>query len=261
LANSHVNFGLSREVSITSYRGDWFSEECASEQVLASTTAAEQSCTAGFSRAANTDNLKSKFNSASLGRGILIDGRRWFSRAEYASAVMMERFVAGFRTVRGLTYQVPVASNEHGTIIPVDFVLRSVDDCPVILEFHVPRDWRMDNRVGDFRSLDEYKSNRATARALRRAGRPDEVRRFKKQTWEELLNNYREKLRNRIDRNEEYRGVEIIVVTSAHEFYRSVIRRFGTEFPSEGRLVAAFNSLARIKRCEDWARGNSRQAA
>jgi hypothetical protein len=174
---------------------------------------------------------------------------------------MMERFVDGFKTVRGVTYQVPIANSERGVVIPVDFVLRISNDCPIILEFHVPRDWRRNNRVGDFRSLEDYKQNRTRARALRRTQRHFEIRQFQRETRDQLLRNYRQKLRARIDQNSEYVGAELIVVTSGYEFYRNVIRRFGQDFPCEGSLVAAFNKLARIKQREDWSRDRRKEAA
>jgi hypothetical protein len=159
------------------------------------------------------------------------------SRSEAICAELLQRFVPYFELEEGVTFQVPIAKDARGNTLCVDFLVDGV-----LFEYHPVRFFKNKKGCGDFRDRDEYKSYTKLFHALTQDKRDffHDVMRAR------LTENYFKRRRAVLDRHPLYRRTELIVATSAEEFYNLVVRRFGKGYPKTvERFVALFEQLRR----------------
>jgi len=161
-------------------------------------------------------------------------GVTYASLSEAACAALMERYIPGFRSAAGISYNVPVPDRDRGTIKTVDFLVKGA-----FFEFHPPRFWRSGKRrCGDFASRLDYLRYRKELKAI---DDPAQREKFKQQTRDALSRRYAAERLRVIRSNPELSGVELIVAVSAADFCGKVIRRFAPEAPSLKALLSEFD--------------------
>jgi hypothetical protein len=162
-------------------------------------------------------------------------GIRFHSRSEAACAALMELFIPGYRTIEGVTYEVPVGTDAYGQTLRVDF---RHDD--TLIEFHPVRLWRSHRRYGEFPSPKEWREfNRQYHNCPR-----EELSELIRKTLHDLTQHYYRKKLGVIRANPELAHTELVVATNATEFYEKVICRFSPEPPLIGDFCELFNATA-----------------
>jgi len=166
------------------------------------------------------------------GTEIEYDGTVYQSASEVACGILMQKYIPGFKVVKGETYDIPLYMNEAGGVISVDFLV-----CETLLEYHPPRLKGGDYKPGEGRRY----TNRIKA-----ASTPEEREQVKLETKRKLTDNYREKRLEQIAASEEHEGRELIVVTTPEELYQKVILRFVQHPPPIDTFLKEFRSM-RVK--------------
>lgn len=170
------------------------------------------------------------------GARFLYNGVHYCSRSEAACGALMERFIPGFLVKEGETFQVELGKSLRGRAFQADFMVNGV-----IVEYHPPRFYREGNRFGDFDNAREYFEYQKHMRSLHTS---EQKARFKEHVRDELADKYHHRRRVIIDRNAELRGSELIVATTAEDFFQKVITRFAKgALPSEEQFAEMFRKI------------------
>lgn len=154
-----------------------------------------------------------------------LDRYQFESRAEYACAALLEKYVPGWTCETFKTYQIPIGFNRK-----VDF---RVGD--TLVEYHpIVFSREFDDRVA-YRQFDH---------AIRKI--PAHWRhQIKESIFNEFLERYYKKRRFVIDANPELKHLDFVVVHSPQTFYHSVLKRFGQDVPKLKEIVREFGRLQR----------------
>lgn len=166
-------------------------------------------------------------------------GEYFDSYMEAAVAFLLERYVPGFRIIRGETYQVQTGSSKK-----VDFYIGNtfIEYNPILLT-------HTEGSLGAFETAQEHQEY---VQAL--AEVPRNLRaQFKDRIRQVLKDRYTLRRRVALDENPDHRDRELIVVIDPVEFYEDVLQRFGRGVPDiEGFLQEFAEVTENIK--EDDAR-------
>lgn len=147
------------------------------------------------------------------------------SRAEFACAALLEKYVAPWVCQRGTTYQVPIGFNRA-----CDFKVQDV-----FVEYHV---------VVFNREFDDNIAYRKFDNAIRKVS-PYWRHQIKEAIFAEFLERYYRKRKFCIEANPDTRGSELVLAHSPQSFYHSVIRRFSDKPPALKEFVKEFSLLQR----------------
>jgi len=162
-----------------------------------------------------------------------VNGRfRTDSQQEGAVALLLEKYIPGYRIEEGQTFQ-------------------ANGDTPCLFDFILPQaivEWHPIN-IG----YDANKEDRQAYRELREEVRTPEERK----ALRELVHEFKEDLaveywiqrQEASDNSEVYRGREVILARTPEELYNEVIVRFGENYPSKQQFVREFRELKkRVKK-------------
>jgi hypothetical protein len=153
---------------------------------------------------------------------MILDGIRFHSRCEVAAAILLERYVPRFRVKEGETYQVPIGFGRF-----VDFALEK-DGRKYLLEYH-PANLKFEMNGKAYARLCQALGTvePKTRRAIRDAIRDDK------------LVDYIRKRAFCIQFSpiEEVQKSTLIVCDNPVQFYRLVIRKFGSNVPNEKQFL------------------------
>jgi len=159
-------------------------------------------------------------------------GIHFSSRCEAACAALLTRFVEDFKTITGVTYEIPIGKSASGDIRSIDFFVKGV-----FVEYHPPRLGRDKRHCGDFRKEESWRRFRRDFHQCPRHKRSEFIAEVKA----ELTEAYTEHRCRVIDENPRFRGKELIVVTSPSDFYYKVMRRFALELPPLEEFLELFH--------------------
>lgn len=160
------------------------------------------------------------------------DGPLYCSKSEGACALLMEKYVPGFKVREGESFQVVVGKNRFGHELTMDFLLQQ----GVFFEFHAVKFWKKGRHYGDFKDYHEYRDYKRTLASL-----PNHLKKgYEEQTKLKLGENYYERRRAMLDENPVYRHIELVVALSPGEFYDKIIRRFGQDYPDKSQFCQEF---------------------
>lgn len=153
-------------------------------------------------------------------------GIRFHSRCEVACAVLLERYVSGFRIREGETYQVPIGFGRF-----VDFALEK-DGRRYLIEYHPA-------------NLKFEMNPRAYAKLCNALGQiPKQLRReIREAVREDKFADYVRKRFFCIQHSplEEVQKSTLIVCDDPMKFYRLVIKKFGSNVPKENLFIAQWD--------------------
>ncbi len=160
---------------------------------------------------------------------VFFNGIGFCSLSEAALSALLEVFVPGFKTIEGITFQVPLGEGRS-----IDFYVNGV-----VIEYHQPRLHPEKGKNGDYPDREDYA---AFIHDLKRAGGNSWKRQKVIETTRLMLYEcYYSKRRVLLDNNPSFTDAELIVATSREDFYRKVILRFvEDEPPSLGEFIARF---------------------
>lgn len=149
-------------------------------------------------------------------------GIRFHSRCEVACAVLMERYIPGFRIREGITYQVPIGFGRF-----VDFGLEA-NDRRYLIEYHPANvKFEMSGRAYSRLCNALGHCDRKTRREIREAIRDDKlVDYIKKRAFCIQFSPI-----------EEIQKSTLIVCSDPERFYRLVIKKFGHGYPDEKKFL------------------------
>jgi len=168
---------------------------------------------------------------------LLYGGIRYASRSEAACAILMQRYIPGFKIKDGKTFQVPIGVSSGGHLRTADFMVQDV-----LVEYHPPRIHKSSKKPGDFKNWQEYNNYRAVYNRCS----PGQKVTLKKLTELKLTRNYTEKRLEQITQGLEHQGRELIVATSAADFYDKVLKRFaGPNLPDKESVLREFRIATR----------------
>ncbi len=161
-------------------------------------------------------------------------GINYGSISEAALGILLEELIPDFTVEEGKTYQLPLGGGRT-----VDFLINNS-----LVEFHYPRFFVRSNDLGDFASV---KERRDFHKALKRVGRnKHQKNKLLQSTQEQLIRNYTLKRRKQIDMSLYGPHTELIVASSAQDFYWKVICRFvGVGAISETQFMERFNQCCK----------------
>lgn len=202
------------------------------------------------------------------GRGLIYEGHYFDSVPEATCAMLLKRYCPHYRLIRGLTYEVAVGKNF------VDFKVGGT-----FVEYHEMKMFKTRYGYGDFNSREDYARYRSVVNDLkqdieemrqRRASSPDidvaieRLEAFKTRERLRLERLYTSERRVVIERNQGFQGTPLVVATTPLEFYRKVVREFGTHVPSEEQFAREwkdeFNRIA-VERERQKSSAGRRRAA
>lgn len=147
---------------------------------------------------------------------------KFASKAEYACGCLLERYIPNFVLQKNETFQVPIGLNKN-----CDFKIDNV-----YLEYH-PTNLHFE--------FDDRQALRQLRNAMRHVKKT-----FREQAYDAIKKELGEKYYRRrkmlVDLWTSHTG-ELIVVENAVDLYRTIIKRFGEDYPKEKRFVQEFNSL------------------
>lgn len=159
------------------------------------------------------------------------------SLSDMAYAVLMEKYLPKYSAVPGLSFQVKIGQKDAQHSYYADFHYRSL-----IIENHQPVFWRKaDSRIGDFPNptrKQEFLS------ALKNAETQEEKRQIRRDTRQELLENYGELRSAILAANPALKDHELVIVSSPMEFHDKVLRRvLGGGAPDPAVFIREFEAL------------------
>jgi len=163
------------------------------------------------------------------------DGVIYQSASEVACGVLMQKYIPGFKVVKGESYEVPIGQNHAGGFISVDFLVRGV-----LLEYHPPK---FQKEGGDFTSNKERIEHRQRINSAQSRKEKKDIR---AETGEKLTKNYTAKRLEQIEGSSEHSGKRLIVASSPEDLYTKVIEpfgRMGRKFPSKAVFAKEFRTL------------------
>lgn len=146
------------------------------------------------------------------------------SKAEYASGILLEKYVPNFILEWNKTFQVPIGYNKHA-----DFCINGV-----FIEFHP---------INLHHEFDDKQALRNFITAINPLPNPQK-RTIIDAIKDELAQKYYIK-RSLIVKNTFGSNQEVIVCTDRIQFYKLVIRRFGENIPNEIDFSIEFNELCK----------------
>jgi hypothetical protein len=146
------------------------------------------------------------------------------SYAEYATGMLLERYIGDYELKMGHTFQVPIGHNKH-----CDFLVNGV-----FVEFH-PINLRHE--------FSDRQAARQFGEAMRHVAHP-----FRERIVNAVKNEFAEKYYERRKFLVSMHGgkdSELIVCQDHIDLYQSVIKRFGVGYPKQANFINEFNALAR----------------
>jgi len=148
------------------------------------------------------------------------------SYSEYAAGVLSEKYIPGYELKMGTTFQVPIGHNKT-----CDFLINGV-----FVEYHP---CNIQHEFEDKQALRQF------YQALRHVKAP-----FREQIVSAITDELSEKYYRRRKFLISMHGgkdSELIVVRSAVDLYRNVIRRFSESAPKESEFIREFKKLSKEK--------------
>lgn len=160
---------------------------------------------------------------------IQVKGVAFDSFEEATCALLLERYVPGFRIIPGQTVQISIDSHRF------DFLVDGI-----ILEYHPTLLFRTKSGLGSFECFEDYAQFNLVKSAL-----PMEQRKlFIEETRMLLAQQYADKRRELLQNSNNHKSSDLIVAESPQEFYWLVLRRFGTtEVPPLESFLREFRRL------------------
>lgn len=155
----------------------------------------------------------------------MLDKLQFSSRAEYACAVLLEKYVPGWRCEYSKTYQVSIGFGRS-----CDFKVHDV-----FVEYHV---------VVFAREFDDKIAFRKFDNAMSKCG-PYWRHEIKDALFCEFLERYFRKRKFCIEANPDTRGSELVLAHSPQTFYHQVLKRWGENVPGLKEIQAEFAKLQR----------------
>jgi len=147
------------------------------------------------------------------------------SKSEAACAVLLEKYIPNFKIIRGSTYQVP---SGHFSI---DFLVQEtfVEYHPIVLTYG-----------RDIKKIEDYLTFKKTREQLPPRLRQEYIKMMK----EQLASDYYHKRKSSLDYN--HLGYDFILAKTPLEFYDSVIKPFGRNYPSKKHFREEFKSIVHL---------------
>lgn len=176
----------------------------------------------------------------------LFNGIYFDSQGEAATAVVLEKYVQGFRIEEGKTFQVRTRSPKT-----IDFLVGDT-----FVEYHPTLVFHGKNKLGDIATRGEYESFKKTRDKLKEES-PERMRRFKEEYKQVIRVNYRAQREQAIAQSEEYAGHNLIVVETPEELYDQVMIPLGTNIPSRESFVSEFNQTMKEVKKANSKKGQS----
>jgi hypothetical protein len=155
----------------------------------------------------------------------------WYdSLEESACALLLKKYVPGFRPIPGMTHQIPISGKF------IDFLVHGI-----FVEYHPIAPMAPRIGVKAFESFEEYKHFQTVVRQLEPAMRREVIEEVRIR----LADRYRRERQELLRSQEPTSKSELVVATSIEEFYYYVVRRLGQNVPSKGRFQWEFERLKR----------------
>jgi len=165
------------------------------------------------------------------------NGNLYASRSEAACAILMERYIPGFKIKDGKTFQIPLGVSSGGHLRTADFMVQGV-----LVEYHPPRIHKSSKKPGDFKNWEEYDNYRAVYQRCT----PAQKETLKKLTEIKLTKNYTEKRLSQMAECPRHRGRELLVLADPVDLYEKVLKRFGgSDLPDRDTILREFRIATR----------------
>jgi len=165
------------------------------------------------------------------------NGNLYASRSEAACAILMERYIPGFKIKDGKTFQIPLGVSSGGHLRTADFMVHGV-----LVEYHPPRIHKSSKKPGGFKNWEEYDNYRAVYQQCT----PDQKETLKKLTEIKLTRNYTEKRLSQMAECPQHRGRELLVLVDSNDLYDKVLKRFGgPDLPDRDTILREFRIATR----------------
>lgn len=153
----------------------------------------------------------------------MLQALRFESRAEYACATLLEKYVPDWKCEIGKTYQVPIGLGKK-----CDFKVKDV-----FVEYHV---------VVFAREFEDGVAFRKFDNAIRKVS-AFWRHQIKEAIFSEFLERYYKKRKFCIEAGPETKGSELILAHSPQTFFHLVLKRFGKGVPGLKEIQKEFTNL------------------
>ncbi|RME59251.1 MAG: hypothetical protein D6780_05355, partial [Candidatus Dadabacteria bacterium] len=154
------------------------------------------------------------------------------SYEEAACAILLERYVPGFRAEEGKTLHIPVGKG---------FIDFKVGD--FLIEYHPIKAYWTKDGTGDFENYFEYDQFNKIKKALGKIS-ATRKRAYIERVKNALLAEYRKQRERLIKNDPVYAGTTLLIATSPEEFYHIVIKALGRNVPDKKSFIREFRRLA-----------------